>query len=289
MVSRATGASYPAVSDAIVRDSTIPLPPLREQQRIAGILDKADAIMRKRQQAIELTEQFLRSTFLDMFGESIVKTLSNKSLAGWQGSTVAGIAADKPRACVGGPFGSDLTRKDYVEKPGIPVIRGLNLASKSPFMDEREFVYVSEKKGKALDKNAAHRGDVMVSQRGARLAGQVAIIPVDSKFEKYIVSQSQMKVTVDKDKVLPIYFLYYLRSQVGVRMMEERTISTGVPHINLGILRNFPVPVPPIELQTKFKSIRQKQCVAHERCVRLAEESHNLFNSLVQRAFRGEL
>ncbi len=47
----------------------IPLPPLSEQKRIAGILDKADALRRKRQQALQLTEQFLRSTFLDMFGD----------------------------------------------------------------------------------------------------------------------------------------------------------------------------------------------------------------------------
>jgi type I restriction enzyme S subunit len=47
------------------------LPPLSEQKRIAGILDKADAIRRKRQQAIGLTEQFLRSTFLDMFGDPV--------------------------------------------------------------------------------------------------------------------------------------------------------------------------------------------------------------------------
>ncbi|MBT7444973.1 MAG: restriction endonuclease subunit S, partial [Methylococcales bacterium] len=71
MISKATGANYPAVSDRIICGSKIPLPPLPEQKRIAAILDKADAIRRKRQQAIELADQFLRSVFLDMFGDPV--------------------------------------------------------------------------------------------------------------------------------------------------------------------------------------------------------------------------
>jgi len=49
----------------------IPLPPLAEQKRIAAILDKADAIRRKRQQAIQLADEFLRAVFLDMFGDPV--------------------------------------------------------------------------------------------------------------------------------------------------------------------------------------------------------------------------
>jgi type I restriction enzyme S subunit len=68
MVKKATGASYPAVSDRIVLDSWMPMPGLDEQLRIADILDKADAIRRKRKEAIALTEELLRSAFLEMFG-----------------------------------------------------------------------------------------------------------------------------------------------------------------------------------------------------------------------------
>ena len=71
MTRLATGASYPAVSDKIIKESLIPLPPLPEQKRIAAILDKADAIRRKREKAIELTDSFLRSVFLEMFGDPL--------------------------------------------------------------------------------------------------------------------------------------------------------------------------------------------------------------------------
>ena len=71
MVRKATGANYPAVSDKIIKESLIPLPPLPEQKRIAAILDKADAIRRKRQQAIQLADQLLRAVFLEMFGDPV--------------------------------------------------------------------------------------------------------------------------------------------------------------------------------------------------------------------------
>ena len=71
MVRESTGASYPAVSDSIIKKNEIPLPPLEEQKRIAAILDKADRIRRKRQEAIRLTEELGRSIFLDMFGDPV--------------------------------------------------------------------------------------------------------------------------------------------------------------------------------------------------------------------------
>lgn len=69
MVKLATGQSYPAVSDKIILNSLIPLPPLSEQRRIASILDKADELRQKRQQAIEKLDQLLQATFIDMFGD----------------------------------------------------------------------------------------------------------------------------------------------------------------------------------------------------------------------------
>lgn len=71
MVRRATGASYPAVSDVIIRDSQIPLPPMEEQRRIAAILDQADALRAKRRAAIAKLDSLTQSIFLDMFGDPV--------------------------------------------------------------------------------------------------------------------------------------------------------------------------------------------------------------------------
>ena len=67
----AAGANINNLRNSDIDDLEIPLPPLAEQKRLAAILDKADAIRRKRQQAIELADEFLRSVFLDMFGDPV--------------------------------------------------------------------------------------------------------------------------------------------------------------------------------------------------------------------------
>ena len=71
MTRRSTGANYPAVTDRVVRESIIPLPPLPEQRRIAAILDKADALRQKRRAAIAKLDQLLQSVFLEMFGDPV--------------------------------------------------------------------------------------------------------------------------------------------------------------------------------------------------------------------------
>lgn len=71
MIKLAIGQSYPAVSDKIILNSKIPLPPIEEQRRIASILDQADELRRKRQQAIEKLDQLLQAMFIDMFGDPV--------------------------------------------------------------------------------------------------------------------------------------------------------------------------------------------------------------------------
>ena len=78
MVDVATGANYPAVSDANVKASKIPLPPLAEQKRIARILDAADAIRAKRREALAQLDTLIQATFLDMFGDPVTNPM------GWQ-------------------------------------------------------------------------------------------------------------------------------------------------------------------------------------------------------------
>ena len=71
-VSKATGASYPAVSDRIIFESPIPLPPLEEQRRIAAILDQAETLRTQRRQALAHLDTLTQSLFLDMFGDPVV-------------------------------------------------------------------------------------------------------------------------------------------------------------------------------------------------------------------------
>ena len=111
----------------------------------------------------------------------------------WQKVTLEGIASPSRHAMVGGPFGSALGRKDYGEE-GVPVVRGAQLSGPGLFSHD-DLVYVSEEKADRHSGNLAFPGDVLVTQRGT--VGQVGLIPMDAPFKRYLLSQSQMKLTVD--------------------------------------------------------------------------------------------
>lgn len=148
---------------------------------------------------------------------------------------------------IGGPFGSKLTQKDYTAS-GIPVIRGSNMPSHGRKVSG-DFAYVSpDKFERDLRSNAAMPGDIIVTQRGT--LGQVAILPDDAEHERYVVSQSQMAIRVDPQRADRDFVFYYLTSPAFNAYVETTTIQTGVPHINLGILRDAPIRWPLLKEQT---------------------------------------
>ena len=160
----------------------------------------------------------------------------------WKSSTVRGLASSARNAIVGGPFGSDLVSHDYVEH-GVPVIRGQNMSGQ---WVSGTFVFVTSAKAKSLEANLARPGDIVFTQRGT--LGQVSLVP-GKPFESYLVSQSQMKLSVNREVADPLFFFYVFTSEKQQELISGGTIQTGVPHINLGILRDIPVQLPPLPEQ----------------------------------------
>ncbi|MHA2708577.1 restriction endonuclease subunit S [Vibrio owensii] len=168
----------------------------------------------------------------------------------WKTVCIDQIKSPQKYSCVGGPFGSSLSRKHYVDS-GVPVIRGVNLYG--DIFSESEFVFVSPEKSQELQRNMAFRGDLVFTQRGT--LGQVALIPENSDYECYVVSQSQMKLTVDPTKADPYFIYSYFRSKEAKTVIEKSAIVGGVPHINLGILKDFRLRLPPLSVQQAVSKI----------------------------------
>ena len=166
----------------------------------------------------------------------------------WRASTIGEIAAPVRNALVGGPFGSNLVSRDYVDA-GVPVIRGQNMGGR---WVAGEFAYVTEAKAKSLEANIARPGDIVFTQRGT--LGQVSVVPTAS-FDRYLVSQSQMKLTVNQDLADPLFIYYFFSTQEQRDYIRQNAIQTGVPHTNLGMLRGTPVPLPPLPEQRAIAHI----------------------------------
>jgi len=109
-----------------------------------------------------------------------------------------------------------------------------------------DFAFVSPAKARALEANQAHPGDIVFTQRGT--LGQVSLVP-EAPFDAYVVSQSQMKLSVDQRIADPLFVFYYFACSEQQKLIHRNAIQTGVPHINLGILRSLPVRLPPLGQQ----------------------------------------
>jgi type I restriction enzyme S subunit len=251
------------------------------------MLDEADGIRRKRRESVRLVGELLRSAFLQMFGDPVTHPGVRNLQAGWRLVTVQQVAANDDDACTGGPFGSSLIRADYVATPGVPIIRGNNLLAKRASFRDEDFVFVTDAKAEALRRNLAFPGDIVFTQRGT--VGQVAQIPRTARYPRYIISQSQMKLTVNEGVVDPTYLVNYFLSPRGKLDLRARTLATGVPHINLSILKAFPLVLPPLPLQGCFAAFASKHNEALARLDNASCEAARLFDSLVRQSFRAEL
>jgi type I restriction enzyme, S subunit len=166
----------------------------------------------------------------------------------WDCVSIRSAASNTPNAIVGGPFGSDLTSADYVYS-GVPVIRGTNMG---PKMINGPFVFVSTSKAAALSANLARPRDIVFTQRGT--LGQVSLVP-EKPFESYLVSQSQMKISIDCNRYSHEYIYHYFFSAPGQKQIHDSAIQTGVPHTNLGICKKYIFPAPALAEQETISEI----------------------------------
>lgn len=170
----------------------------------------------------------------------------------WQVEKIDNIKCNTRNAIAMGPFGSNITRDNFVDN-GVPVIRGNNL--KPFYFDESDFVFVTEEKAENLRASIVRRGDIVITHRGT--LGQVGYIPSNSSYEKYIVSQSGMKLSCDTSKVNSKFLWYFLNSRDGQHLLLSNASQVGVPSIAqpTTTLKKIPIPVPPLPGQRRIAAI----------------------------------
>lgn len=171
---------------------------------------------------------------------------------GWQVSTVDGIKAQEPDACVSGPFGSSIKSK-FFRAEGVPVIRGSNLSlGVKRFVDD-EFVFVDEELAQKFWKQNVVANDLVFTCWGS--VGQVGLIPKDGPFDRYIISNKQLKLRVDTDRMDPVYAYWFFASPTVSAYIQSQAKGAAVPGISLGILKSVPVIVPPLPTQRRIAAI----------------------------------
>jgi len=271
MVDLATGANYPAVSDAKVKASTIPLPPLAEQKRIAKILDAADTLRAKRAEALDELNTFLQSTFLDMFGDPVTNS------RGWHTAPLGAVSLVNPRLLINEkPKPEDMV--SFVPMAAVS-------ESTQSIEEEVERPFSEVCKGYTPFK----RGDVLVAKITPCFEnGKMAI--ADNLLHEFGFGTTEFHVFRPTEKILGSYLFNCFRvpyfRQVGAKKMRG---AVGQRRIPIDFFSSLKIPLPPMELQARFNNVVDSvgRQIVMQRTHK--DELNTFFASLQSRAFQGKL
>ncbi|WP_421299998.1 restriction endonuclease subunit S [Aeromonas veronii] len=267
------GAKMPRVSMKIFWEHEIPLPPLEEQKRIVTILDKADAIRQKRQQAIALADDFLRSVFLDMFGDPVTNPLGWKtgSLIDFgdfkNGLNYTSSEVGEEVFCIGV---GDFKSLDRIE--GVSSLSKINLSSlpkNDYFVDEGDILFVRSNGNKEL------------------VGRNVIVYPEGSKvtFSGFCI---RYRIN-DKDSLSNLYLSHCLKIPSMRKLLLSGGQGANIQNISQKTLSELIIPIPSIDMQNTYNEIVN----GHQRLIKKSNydflKSYELFNSISKKAFSGQL
>ena len=259
------GAGVPTLNRNLVHDELIPLPPLAEQKRIAAILDKADAIRRKRQQAIQLADDFLRAVFLEMFGDPVTNP------KGWEvkkfqdvGALERGKSKHRPRndpKLLGGEH---------------PLIQTGDVANSGGYIKNYNSTYSDF----GLLQSRKWPAGTLCITIAANIA-KTGILTFDACFPDSVVGFTPNQSTTTE----------YVQTWLGFlqKILENNAPESAQKNINLEILRDLDIPVPPVEFQIAFSSVVEKLNVIREKEFLNHNKTSEFFDSVSQKAFAGKL
>ena len=268
MVSKATGASYPAVSDRIIFESLFPLPPLEEQRRIAAILDQAETLRTQRRTALALLDSLTQSLFLDMFGDPVANP---KGLP----------ICELQRLCTRITDGTH--QSPAWQKSGIPFLFISNIVEGQINFDTHKFIS-ADTHAELTKRCPIEIGDVLYTTVGSY--GNAAVV---STKELFAFQRHIAHIKPDRSK-LDSRFLAAMIQSPGVRQQVDK-VAKGIAQktVNLADLKELSVFAPPLPLQqtfaTRIASIEALKAT-HRRALAALDA---LFASLQQRAFAGQL
>ncbi len=258
--SQRTGATIPHVNGAALKDLQIPLPPLPEQQRIATLLDAADALRRKDRTLLQKYEELAQAVFMDMFGDPV------KNEKGWEVRTIGSIAkvgsGSTPSRQISSYFEGDIPWVKTTEVNGEIILSTEEMISEDALKNSSCKIYP--------------KNSVIIAMYGqGKTRGQVALLGIEA------ATNQACGVIQPCDEVIPKFLFFYLKQCYN----ELRALGRGgnQENLNKAIIEDFQIVVPPINEQIGFckfldylEKIKLSNSVNH---------SESLFSSLLQEAF----
>lgn len=304
-----TGSLYPTVSDKVIVDYSIPLPPLNEQKRMVARLDKimpridavkerldkVPAIVKRFKQSVltaavtgKLTEKW-RAEYLDIESTEDVNALTDAGITTyWKNVQIECLVKSLKNDLRTGPFGTSLKKSEH-RKAGVPVWGIESIGDNGKFTNYNK-IFVSEEKAIELKSFVVEGGDIIISRSGT--VGELCILPDNIPFG--LLSTNLLKISLNKKIIMPRFFCFlFIASPELLDKMRELCSGSTRLFLTQKILKNLYFPLPPLEEQKEIVRQVDKLFTLADRL-----ESHyqkakarvdKLSQSILAKAFRGEL
>ena len=258
-----------AATDRFLELDAGAFPNLKEQRRISAILDTAHAILLKRQQAIQLADEFLRTVFLDMFGDPGINPKN------WPMGTIRDLAGDVR-------YGSS---SKAGAKGEFPILRMNNITYTGSWnFGDLKYIDLSKKD---QSKYLVHQGELLFNRTNSKeLVGKTAVYRevTSMAFAGYLIRVRTNELAN------PEYISAYLNSRHGKLTLESMCKSiVGMANINAQEMQDIKIAIPPRKLQDRYAGIVHRTLKHRSKHVLADNSANKLFGSLSQRAFLGDL
>lgn len=265
----AKGAAQPNISTTDIEKFPIPGLSIDKQNNIVSILDKANSIRQKRRETLRLADEFLRSTFLEMFGDELEK----KSTVQLGEYTTRVTKGESPK-----------WQGFKYQAKGILFVTSENVGWGKPILRNRK--YIPEEFNEKLSRSRLKKNDLLINLVGASIG---RACKVDERLLPGNINQAVSVVSLKEKEFHPDFVIYYLISSYGQKQLLGNIVDVARANISLTNIRELNIIKPNFNLQEKFGVIVEKTEQLKRKYEQSLQESENLFNSLMQRAFRGEL
>lgn len=272
--SKITGTTRGKLTKSALNSIEVLLPNLTEQNKIVNLLDKAQELIDKRKAQIEYLDELVKSKFIEMFGDPV----SNPR--GWKKVVCKDITSKIGSGAT--PKGGNLSYKEE----GISLIRSMNVHN-NKFV-KKDLAFIDDEQAQKLNNVIVEENDVLLNITGASVA-RCCIVP--NEFIPARVNQHVAIIRSKSEEILPIFLLYQFTNESYQRLLWDIATSGGATReaITKQQIENLELIVPPIELQNQFADfVKQVDKLKFEMQESLTKLEDN-FNSLMQKAFKGEL
>lgn len=265
-----TGSTRGKLTKSALNNIEIFLPEEFEQNKIVEVLDRVQSLIDKKKEQIELLDELVKSRFIEMFGDVLTSNKFGESIL----KEVADITSSKR-----------IYANEYVEN-GIPFYRSKEIRELGENLKPSIELFISEEKYNLIKEKyeIPKKGDILIAAIGATI-GYTWIVNTDEPF--YYKDGNLLNISVNKN-MNPIYLNHVLKILINNFKYREASGSAQLA-LTIDKVGKMEIPVPPIELQNEFAEfVTQTDSIRSKMEASLSELEDN-FNSLMQKAFKGEL